>query len=86
MTTCHAPNLEALIERAQSDLFAAAARDQRALLAEAWGNFRCAAALLAEVDHGRVPIERLREALARGQAGIAALQTLTGTRSATGEA
>ena len=41
MTACHAPNLPALIDRAQSDLFAAAAKDQRAPLAEAWGNFRC---------------------------------------------
>jgi hypothetical protein len=86
MITCHAPTLLALIERAQSDLFAGVAKDQRTRLAEAWASFRRAAALLADADHGRVPPERLQEALAGAQAGIGALQALTDARSANGEA
>jgi hypothetical protein len=86
MIACHAPNLLVLIERAQSDLFAGVAKEQRQRLAEAWANFRRAAALLGETDHGRVPVEQLREALAGAQAGIEALEELAGSRRASGEA
>jgi hypothetical protein len=79
-----APSLRMLIDKAEVELFAGIARDQRPHLAEAWSNFRRGAALLAEVERGRVPEERLHQALERVQAGLHALLALTARSAQSG--
>jgi hypothetical protein len=75
-STATATGLQTLIDKAQSDLFASVAPEQRARLAEAWSRFRQGAALLAEAEHGRISAERLREAIDHAQAAIQALLVL----------
>jgi hypothetical protein len=74
-------SLRILIEKANTDLFASMITDQRPYLAEAWGNFRRSAALLAEAEHGEIPHDLLLESLARAYAGIQALLLLTSSHS-----
>lgn len=82
MSTIPAAGVQPLIDKAQADLFGAVDRQQRPLLAEAWANLRRAAALLCELQHGRVPDDRLREAVERAQAGVQALTALTAAQHA----